>query len=98
MYSHFAKAVYDKVGDFRKNDVRPFLVDAIISDLRQEIDEFPADAVGEVKEILNQNRRQLDIREAGVGGMSWSFGYHPAASSRLVPVPGSTPKVQPGRN
>jgi hypothetical protein len=81
----FVNSICTEVLALRKNYIHRFAV----SEIASSIGALHEDALPEIKQILSRHRRELNIREAGVGGMSWSFGYYPAASSQLIPVPGS---------
>jgi hypothetical protein len=72
------------VSDFRQDNTDPFLLADVMGAISGQIGELQPGTAEEIIRILDTERQRLDIREASVGGLSWTFGYAPRASSRLL--------------
>lgn len=79
-----SRAVCNAVLGFRQNSTDPFQLADVISAISEQLGEVQPGTAEETKRILDTERQRLDIREAGVGGFSWTFGYAPRAPSRLI--------------
>ena len=77
-------AVGNVVSGFRQNNTDPFLLADVMSAISGQIGELQPGTAEEIIRILDTERRRLDIREASVGGLRWTFGLAPRASSRLL--------------
>jgi hypothetical protein len=83
------KAVLETVGQYRGSGVDLLHTADIFSAVERQFGTLHCGTLDEITQILNNNRRLLGIREAGIGGLTWAFGYSPTAASRLLPLPGS---------
>ena len=85
--TRFSKFVRETVGQFGRSGVDLLHTADLLSVAEHQFGTLHCGALDEIIQILNDNRRLLDIREAGLGGLTWAFGYRPAAASRLLPLP-----------
>jgi hypothetical protein len=69
---------------FRQNGTDLFRIADVMSTISEQMGEVQPGTAEEVKRILDAERQRLDIREAGVGGLCWTFGYAARESSRLI--------------
>jgi hypothetical protein len=84
--ANFFNEVCGTVLEFQKNGLNEIAVVDIKNAVEEQLGTLHADAVDEIKRILENERERLDIREAAIGGSTWAFGYRPRASSRLIPA------------
>jgi hypothetical protein len=77
-------AVFEAVTGLKKNGNDPFKVEGIVTEISGHVSGVHAGTADEVKRILDSERQRLDIREADIGGQSWTFGYAPRPTSRLI--------------
>jgi hypothetical protein len=82
--TELSTAVCDAVPGFQKNGNDPFEIADVIGMISGQIGEMHAGTADEIKRILDRERERLNIREAAIGGLSWTFGYRPRASSKLI--------------
>jgi hypothetical protein len=82
--TELSAAVRDTVPGFRKSGNDPFEIADVIGIISGQIGEMHAGTADEIKRILDRERHRLNIREGAIGGLSWTFGYRPRASSRLI--------------